>query len=609
METSSTLAPIVASLRKSLSTMEAAISALPDPVAVLDDSSNFAWVNEAFERLLGHSRLMLLGSSFTKAVSEKIVDPGSARELLDRFRMSSEGILTAALSVGGESVDEATLTKTFRLEWSPGAGGESCVVIFKDIDADLEVVRLEERSKSLEQKALCCALTGLLNRSGFVGAYERIDSLDREYYSILFIDLDGFKFVNDSYGHDLGDEVLREVGFRIKSKIRGSDFAARLSGDEFVLAIRLGAARPIDHVKKIARKLVRILSRPIEVDLGSGVHIHVSVGVSIGFTIVEKDDQLTDVLARADSAMYAAKKSTTGHVAIRLKHRSEMLERSRILTSQILASIVESKDIPLHLQPIFDLNEDVVVGYEALMRPVDSSGVSVPIPSLLEVAADSAQLAELERVVFSSAARLIRFGYFSKSSLTLAVNVSVLSLSRSDFVDKVIDDFHRIGFPFDRLIVEVTESDLIQNIDQVRESLIRLRGAGSKVYLDDFCTGHTGFAQLIELPVDGFKVDQKFVNELFKSKEALAVMKCLALLGRSLDLDVVVEGVESQRQLDLVRSLGMVLCQGFLLGIPQDPRCFDEGGAAFEPVQACSLDVYQNGSHPFTSQQLREEIF
>ena len=243
------------------------------------------------------------------------------------------------------------------------------------------------------------------------------------------------------------------------------------------------------------------------------------------------------------------------------------------------------------------------------MRPVDLSGVSVPIPSLLGVAADSARLAELERVVFSSAARLIRFGYFAKSSLTLAVNVSVLSLSRSDFVDKVIDDFHRIGFPFDRLIVEVTESDLIQNIDQVRESLIRLRGAGSKVYLDDFCTGHTGFAQLIELPVDGFKVDQKFVYELLKSKEAMAVMQCLAFLGRSLNLDVVVEGVESQRQLDLVRSMGMVLCQGYLLGIPQDPRCFDVGGVAFEPVQACSLDVHKNGDHPFTAQQLQEDIF
>ena len=207
MQASVDLAPIVASLRKSLSTMEAAISALPDPVAVLDGSSNFAWVNEAFERLLGHSRLMLLGSSFTKAVSEKIVDPGSARDFLDRFRVSSEGILTAALSVGGESVDAATLTKTFRLEWSPGAGRESCVVIFKDIEADLEVIRLEEKSKSLEQEALCCALTGLLNRAGFIDAYERIDSLYRESYSILFLDLDGFKFVNDSYGHDLGDEL------------------------------------------------------------------------------------------------------------------------------------------------------------------------------------------------------------------------------------------------------------------------------------------------------------------------------------------------------------------------------------------------------------------
>ena len=589
--------------------MEAAISALPDPVAVLDGSNSFAWVNEAFERLLGRSRLMLLGSSFTKAVSEKIVDPGSAEKFLERFLVSSEGALTAALSVGGESVDATTLTKTFRLEWSPGAGRESCVVIFKDIDADLEVLRLEEKSKSLEQEVLGCPLTGLLNRAGFVDAYEKIDLLDRECYSILFLDLDGFKFVNDSYGHDLGDEVLREVGSRIKLKIRSSDFAARLSGDEFALAIRLGQARSIDYVKKMARKLVRILGRPIEVDSGSGVHIHVSVGVSIGITIVEKDDQLADVLTRADSAMYAAKKSTTGHVAIRLKHLSEELELSRILTSQILASIVESKDIPLHLQPIFDLNEDVVVGYEALMRPVDSSGVSVPIPSLLEVAADSAQLAELERVVFSSAARLIRFGYFSKSSLTLAVNVSVLSLSRSDFVDKVIDDFRRIGFPFDRLIVEVTESDLIQNIHQVRESLTRLRDAGSKVYLDDFCTGHTGFAQLIELPVDGFKVDQKFVYELSKSKEAIAVMKCLAFLGRSLNLDVVVEGVESQSQLDLVRSMGMVLCQGFLLGIPQDPRCFDEGGLAFEPVQACSLEVYRNGSHPFIAKQLEEEVF
>ena len=609
MEASSSLSPIVASLRKSLSTMEAAISALPDPVAVLDGSKNFAWVNQAFERLLGRSRLMLLGSSFTKAVSEKMVDPISAEDFLARFLVSSEGALTAALAFGRESVDAATLAKTFRLEWSPGAASESCVVIFKDIDADLEVLRLEEKSKSLEREVLSCSLTGLLNRAGFLDAFEKIKRLDRERYMILFLDLDGFKFVNDSYGHELGDEVLREVGFRIKSQIPLGGFAARLSGDEFALAIRLPHPRSIDQVKKMAGKLVRILGRPIEVDLGTGIHIHIAVGVSIGVTLVEKDDQLSGVLTRADSAMYAAKKSTTGHVAIRLKHRSEALERTRILTSQILASIVESKDIPLHLQPIFDLNEDTVVGYEALMRPVDSSGVSVPIQSLLGVAADSARLVDLERVVFSSAARLIRFGYFSKSSLTLAVNVSVLSLSRSDFVDKIIGDFRRIGFPLDRLIVEVTESDLIQNINLVRESLTRLRDAGSKVYLDDFCTGHTGFAQLIELPVDGFKVDQQFVYQLSKSKEAMAVMKCLALLGRSLNLDVVVEGVESQSQLDLVRSMGMVLCQGFLLGMPQDPRCFDEGDVAFKDVQGCSLEAYQNGAHPFLAKQLEEEVF
>ncbi|MDM7959815.1 MAG: EAL domain-containing protein [Synechococcus sp. WH 8007] len=609
MEASENLYPVVASLRKSLATMEDAISALPVPVAVLDASKDLAWVNTAFEQLVGCSRLFLIGSPFVSVIRSLIAESVAAERFSARFLGSNEGTVNAVLSLADQPGGPIGLTKTFRLKWSPGADTESCVVIFRDIDADLEVIRLEQKSHSLEQETLTCQLTGLLNRDGFLRRFDAIEPFKKQSYAILFLDLDGFKFVNDSYGHDLGDEILRVVGSRIQSTIQSNDFAARLSGDEFALAINLLQEGSIDEVKKIGLSLAQVVGRPVETYSKAGVYIRIQVEVSVGITLVENGDQISDVLSRADGAMYCAKKSQSGHVSIRLKNDAELLDRSRVVTSQVLALIVESGNIPLHLQPIYDVNKGVVIGYEALMRPVDASGELVPIASLLRVASDSARLSDLERVVFSSAARLSCLGCFSDSSVTLAVNVSVLSLSRSDFVDEILAEFREVGFPLNRLIVEVTESDLIQNIVQVRESLIRLRSAGSKVYLDDFCTGHTGFAQLIELPVDGFKVDQAFVYKLLSSKEAVAVMHSLVLLGQSLDLDVVVEGVESGKQLDLVRSMGMSLCQGFFLGIPQDPRAFDPAGVVPVPVQACSLELRRSGAIPFAAVEVEEEVF
>jgi diguanylate cyclase (GGDEF)-like protein len=606
MDTANELAPIVASLRKSLATMELAVSALPDPVAVLDGSKRFAWVNAAFEKMVANSRLMLIGCSFCDVVSKLVVNSESKGKFRLMFSDHRQGQLAIALYPVAECSDAHCQPKSYMMEWSPGQDRESSIVIFKDIDSELELIRLEEKSRVLERKVLSCPLTGLLNREGFLASYWKLEEANRYSYAIFFLDLDGFKFINDSYGHDTGDFVLKTIANRIKQMIRASDFAARLSGDEFALAIRLREGGSVDEVKDIASRFVGVINQQVLIDQKSR-QIHVNIRVSLGVTFVEEGDNISDLLARADGAMYRAKSSPSGHVSIRRKSFFESIEKSRILTSQVLASAIESDEIPLHVQPICDVSKGIVVGYEALMRPKAPSGLDVPIKSLLRVASDSAQLVELESVVFSSAARLIRYNFLSTSSLTLAVNVSVLSLSRMDFVERLISSFSRIGFPLDRLIVEVTESDLIQNIDQVRDSMIRLRAAGCRVYLDDFCTGHTGFGQLIELPVDGFKIDQDFVSGVMKSRKAQAVIKTLADIGRSLELDVVVEGVESREQLDLVCSMGMSLCQGFLLGIPEEPSRFDANGDGIGFAQRCSIALYKSDRNPFNL--LQDEVF
>ena len=588
---------IVASLRKSLSMMQLAISALPDPVAVVDSQGVLIWLNEAFEDLLGQPRLLLIGFPLVEVIESKLYKAESFDQS-ERLLHSESGEMRLALSCSASSAVQAASIRRFSVRWRAGKGESSTVVIFKDLAQEYEVRRLQHRSSSLEIEARTCTLTGLFNRVGFVEAFNSVDSRKICRCAVVFIDLDGFKFVNDSYGHALGDVVLRTVGRRVRSMIRDGDFAARLSGDEFAMVISLENPGSHKEVKLIAGRLLRALTKPIAVTAHES-KILLKVGASAGVTFVEPDEDLSDVLHRADTAMYRSKSSDFESISIVERRLSESLDRCRVICAQVLSKAIRDCDMPLYLQPIYDINEGTIVAYEALMRPISSSGIPVPVSQLLDVASSSARLADLDRTVFYSAARLAEFDFFTETSVGLSINVSVASLNRPGFVADILCEFGRVDFAPDRLIIEVAESELISNLSRVRDSLLELRMAGCKVYLDDFGTGSTGFGQLIGLPVDGFKVDKHFLHQATRLAKAASVLSSIASLSRELQMDVVVEGVETGDQLNLVRTLELTQCQGYLLGFPQPPkfaavRSFDVQGA-----ESCPLSHARIVDNPF----------
>ena len=421
---------------------------------------------------------------------------------------------------------------------------------------------LEEQ---LEYQAFHDPLTGLANRSLFRDRVEQ--ALRRRYRSqdglaVLFLDLDAFKTINDSLGHVAGDQLLVIAADRLRAVVRPSDTISRLGGDEF--AILLDGADDSDTALVIAQRILDGLSGDLMLE-GRQVTLRASVGVAIA----QPDDTVTDLLRNADAAMYRAKSQRRGIVAV---FEPGMLNAAMIrleLEAEIRAGLAQDQFV-LAYQPTVDFVSREVVGVEALVRwnhPV--RGLLQPM-EFVPFAEENGLIVAIGTWVLGEACRQAadwRSAGLSKGEFSMSVNVSARQLVGDGLVADVEAALARSGLAARDLIIEVTESAVLEDPDQAVATLEALRARGVRVAIDDFGTGYSSLSQLQTLPVDVLKIDRAFISGAGSSAEA-AVTETLVQLGRMLNLRTVAEGIETAAEAATLQALGCNLAQGYYFGRP-----------------------------------------
>ena len=426
------------------------------------------------------------------------------------------------------------------------------------VNTQLELLRDE-----LAFQAAHDSLTDLANRAQAIRLiHAALSRAQRsgELVGLLFIDLDGFKSVNDTHGHRAGDQVLREVAQRLRGQVRAGDAAARLGGDEFV--VLLDPVESEQAAVEAARRVISAISRPIRV----GERARATVGASIGVAVNHDDRTDADALLhQADVAAYQAKARGRGRVEVYSPSQVAERDQRAELTAALAAAIADD-ELVVHYQPIIDLQSDEIEGYEALVR-WDRPGVGlVPPDEFIPVAETSELICELDTWVLHRAARQLQAWNRTTGprKLVMAVNISGRHLNTPRIRDDVAGVLAAYDIEPGQIILEITETVLVEG--PALETLHDLRRQGVALSLDDFGTGYSTLAQMSRLPVDIVKIDRRYLDTGTAASRRL--FQLMTQAAHTLGIRVVAEGVEHQDQLDLLRALRIESAQGYLLGPP-----------------------------------------
>ncbi len=443
----------------------------------------------------------------------------------------------------------------------------------------LSMNELQHSHARIEQLAYRDTLTDLPNRRLFIRLVEQAMTLENRNdgkLAVLFLDLDDFKRVNDTLGHEAGDLLLQEVSVRLQHCIRESDElalplenkhkianqVARIGGDEFIILIT-SLGHP-DHAAIVARKIIDELARPVNIDDRSFV-----VGTSIGIAMFPADARDVDGLIKcADTAMYEAKraqKNTFRYYGAPMQANIE----NRLQLEDDLRSAVRNCEFELYFQPQFDTRSGVMAGAEVLLRWNHPLRGMVPPDLFIPVAEETGMIAELGEWVLMQACRQWREWHdMGIAPRRIAVNVSQRQFALGNLMAAVENALLSNNMDADYLELELTESCMMQAPSEVVETLQILRSRGVRIAMDDFGTGYSSLGALTSLPIDTLKIDRSFVSGIEEDSQNSMVVSAILMLARSLNLEIVAEGVEVQAELDYLTKRDCDIVQGYLLGKP-----------------------------------------
>lgn len=436
---------------------------------------------------------------------------------------------------------------------------------FKDLSETISA------RKRIEELAYTDALTGLPNRLMLA---ERIDfaiSLaDRDHtgFALLFIDLDRFKQINDSLGHQFGDRVLIEVAERIKDCLRQVDTAARLGGDEFLVLLHKSDTRGAEIT---ARRILEKLSQPYKLD-----DLSFTVTCSIGISLFPADGRtMDDLIKNADSAMYHVKER--GRAGFRFYQRQMNVGLlSRMKLDHAMRQALANNGFRLHYQPQVSFKNNAIFGAEALLRWRDAELGDIPPAQFIPVAEESGLIVGIGNWVMQEAVRQCAHWNAKGLALVMAVNVSALQFQQADFVASVARILHEHALPPALLELELTESLLIHDVDETMKRLAALAAIGVNLAIDDFGTGYSSLSYLKRFPINKLKIDRSFVNDLPDDESDAAIVNAIIHMAGALRLTVIAEGVETTLQRDFLIAAGCNEYQGYLCAPALDANAFEE---------------------------------
>ena len=444
--------------------------------------------------------------------------------------------------------------------------GQDAYVIFDtDISKNIAIEQaLETQQVNLHHQAHHDTLTKLPNRALFHDRLEQVilnAKRNNTEFALLFIDLDQFKTINDTLGHNIGDEVLIEAANRLQQCVREEDTIARLGGDEFTVILKDITK---ENVAKVAEKIVTIMRKTITIQ-SHALYISSSIGISM----YPKDaTDSSSLIKYADTAMYKAKDEGRDNFQYYQKSMTKFAFERVVMDASLRVAIKE-KQFVVYYQPQLDLHTDKIVGMEALVRWIHPVMGLRPPGKFIPLAEESGLIIEIDKLVMREAMQ--QFSLWYQDDLNpgvLSLNLAMKQLNEDDFIDTLFNTMQEFHFQAKWLELEVTEGQVMHDPTLSIKKLQQISAMGIKIAIDDFGTGYSSLSYLKKLPLDKLKIDQSFVRDIPQDEEDIAITKAIIALGKSLKFTLIAEGVETQEQKDFMIENGCDLMQGYFFSKP-----------------------------------------
>jgi diguanylate cyclase (GGDEF)-like protein len=538
------------------------------------------WISTSFDipTLIGSA----VGARRDIAVALYHSNPGRPLELMGRTRAAATAepfTHTVALNIDGTWVVKVTGAGA---AGGLSAGAQELLVLVLGALVSLLLFALmlvltrsreralgmvEKRTGQLRHQALHDALTGLPNRVLVLDRAEQMLARARRGHlpmAALYLDIDGFKHVNDTFGHAAGDELLRIVATRLSSVVRESDTAARIGGDEFVVLVEGSTLDAGPEL--IAERLLEILRQPYDMGGKTGRQLSLSASVGIASGLRESADEL---LRDADLALYEAKAAGKNSY-VQFQSGMQAAAQDRLTLEMDLAEALEQGQLFLLYQPTFDLRSETVIGVEALIRWRHPAHGILPPTEFIPIAEESGLIVPIGRWVLQEACRQASVWHARGQRIGMSVNVSGRQLDADELIDDVRGALEHSELDPNALTLEITETTLMRDAEATALRLEELKQLGVRIAIDDFGTGYSSLAYLRQFPVDALKIDRTFIRGIAASEEATVLVRTLVQLGKALQIETLAEGIEDQVQLKTLQREHCDQGQGFLFSRPLD---------------------------------------
>ena len=544
----------------------------PDLIYILNLKGEFSFVNDSVTKLLGFEKSDLLGKHYSLFIADE--DRMKAEYLFNERRRASRSNGTVELSLKCNSSDPS---KPFDVSVRPielnsmgiysveTRGSKKVSTYQGTYGVARDISSRKKAEKLITYQAYHDLLTKLPNRAMLL---DRLDLAikqsvrTKETLIVMFLDLDRFKLINDSFGHVVGDQLLVEVADRLKHEIRTGDTLARLGGDEFMLLLPQPTSRA--QAESVAQKLIASLQQPFYLR-SKEVYINVSIGIAV---FPDDSSDINTLIKNADMAMYDVKSSGKNGYSF-YNDKLEHAAAEKISIESGLRNALKNNELEIYYQPQFDARSRRIVGVEALLRwnhPL--LGLRAP-GYFLEQAEESRIIQQISEWVLNRVATdLFTNTGFLQSDIKVSINLSATDIRQKAFPENLVAFTEAFGIDPARLEIEITENMFMSDIQACTHKLQVLSNRGISIAIDDFGTGYSSLNYLRELPVHTVKIDYSFVSEIEHSRKGAALVAAIVGMAHGLGIDIVAEGVENNQQAEYLESLGCHIMQGFMFSKP-----------------------------------------